>query len=74
MTLNNVNKPNQQIIIVIPREDNVTALKDSYIELEIEAKKTVRDSLADRIKIRSVNLGPIVSLSEFRLTTSNGKH
>ena len=70
-----VNTPNSQIYINIPREDSVISLLNSYLDLNFEAIKKVDNSIyGNGNDIRLVNLGPVAMFSNFKLTTSSGKH
>ena len=72
-----VNTPNSQmyIYINIPREDSVISLLNSYLDLNFEVIKKVDDSrYGNGNDIRLVNLAPIALFTNFKLTTSSGKH
>ena len=70
-----INTPNSQIYINIPREDSVISLLNSYLDLSFEfIKKDDNSRYANGNDIRLVNLGPIALFSNFKLTTSSGKH
>ena len=70
-----VNIPNSQIYINIPREDSVISLLNSYLDLNFEVIKKGDDSrYGNGNDIRLVNLAPIALFSNFKLTTSSGKH
>ena len=70
-----INTPNSQIYINIPREDSVISLLNSYLHLNFEViKKDDNSRYANGNDIRLVNLGPIALFSNFKLTTSSGKH
>ena len=70
-----INTPNSQIYINIPREDSVISLLNSYLDLNFEIIKKADDSkYANGNDIKLVNLGPIALFSNFKLTTSSGKH
>ena len=70
-----INTPNSQIYINIPREDSVISLLSSYLDLNFEVIKKADDSrYGNGNDIRLVNLGPIGLFSNFKLTTSSGKH
>ena len=70
-----INTPNSQIYINIPREDSGISLLNSYLDLNIEVVKRADNSrYANGNDIRLVNLGPIALFSNFKLTTSSGKH
>ena len=69
------NTPNSQIYIIIPREDSVISILNSYLDLNFEVIKKNDDSrYANGNDIRLVNLGPVALFSNFKLTTSSGKH
>ena len=70
-----INTPNSQIYVNIPREDSVISLLNSYLDLNFEVIKRNDDSrYANGNDIRLVNLGPVALFSNFKLTTSSGKH
>ena len=70
-----INTCNSQIYINIPREDFVISLLNSYNDLNFEVIKKTDDSrYGNGNDIRLVNLGPIALFSNFKLTTSSGKH
>ena len=70
-----INTPNSQIYINIPREDSVISLLNSYLDLSFEViKKDDNSRYANGNDIRLVNLGPVALFSNFKLTTSSGKH
>ena len=70
-----INTPNSQIYINIPREDSVISLSNSYLDLNFEVIKRADNSrYANGNDIRLVNLGPVALFSNFKLTTSSGKH
>ena len=70
-----INTPISQIYINIPREDSVISLLNSYFALSFEVIKRADNSrYANGNDIRRVNLGPIALFSNFKLTTSSGKH
>ena len=69
------NTPNSEIYINIPREDSVSSLINSYLDLNFEViKKADKSRYANGNEIRLVNLGPIALFSKFKLTTSSRKH
>ena len=73
--ISTINTPNSQIIINIPREDSVISLLNSYLDLNFDVlKKGENFGFANSNDIRLVNLGPIALFSNFKLTTSSGKH
>ena len=73
--ISTINTPNSQIYINMPREDSVISLLNSYIELNFDVlKATTNNRYADADDIRLINLGPIALFSNYKLTTSSGKH
>ena len=70
-----INTPNSQEYINIPREDSVISLLNSYLDLNFQVIKKVDDSrYGNGNDIRLVILAPIALFSNFKLTTSSGKH
>ena len=70
-----INTPNSPIYINIPREDSVISLINSYLDLNFEVIKRADNSrYGNGNDIRLINLGPIALFSNFKLTTSSGKH
>ena len=70
-----INTPNSQIYINIPREDSVFSLLKSFLDLSFEViKKADNSRYGNGNHIRLVNLGSIALFSNFKLTTSSGKH
>ena len=73
--ISTINTPNSQIYINIPREDSVISLLNSYIEINFDVlKATTSNRYADTDDMRLINLGPIALFSNYKLTTSSGKH
>ena len=73
--ISTMNTPNSQIYIIIPREDSVFSLLNSYIEINFDVLKAVTSNrYADADDIRLINLGSIALFSNYKLTTSSGKH
>ena len=73
--ISTINTPNSQIYTKIPREDSVISLLNSYLELNFDVLQAATGNrYADANDIRLVNLGPIALFSNYRLTTSSGKH
>ena len=73
--ISTINTRNSQIYINIPREDCVISLLNSYLDLSFEVIKRADNSrYANGNDIRLVNLGPIALFSNFKLSTSSGKH
>ena len=70
-----IDTANSQIYINIPREDSVLSLLNSYLELNFDVFHAANnDRYVDANDIRLVNLGPIALFSNYKLTTSSGKH
>ena len=70
-----INTPNSQIYINIPREDSVISLLNSYLDFSFEVIKRADNSrYGNGNDVRLINLGPIALFSNFKLTTSSGKH
>ena len=73
--ISTINTANSQIYINIPREDSVISLLNSYIELNFDVIRVDNSNrYVDANEIRLVNLGPIALFSNYKLTTSSGKH
>ena len=73
--ISTINTPNSQIYINIPREDSVNSLLNSYIEINFDVLKAATSNrYADADDIRLINLGPIALFSNYKLSTSSGKH
>ena len=69
------NTPNSQIYINIPRKDSVISLLNSYLDLNFEVfKKADNSRYANGNDKRLVKLGPIALFTNFKLSTSSGKH
>ena len=70
-----INTANSQIYIKIPREDSVISLLNSYLELNFDVLHAADiNRYVDANDIRLVNLGPIALFSNYKLTSSSGKH
>ena len=70
-----INTTNSQVYINIPREDSVISLLNSYLELDYDVLHAgTNNRYVDGNNIRLVNLGPIALFSNYKLTTSSGKH
>ena len=64
-----------QIFINISREDSVISLLNSYIDLNFDVVQTATNNrYADGNDLRLVNLGTLALFSNYKLTTSSGKH
>ena len=73
--ISTINTANSQVYINIPREDSVISLLNSYLELNFDVLHAATNNrYADGNDIRLVNLGPIGLFSNYKLTTSSGKH
>ena len=69
------NTANSQVYINIPRESSVISLLNSYLELNFDVLHArTNNRYANDNDIRLVNLGPIALFSNYKLTTSSGKH
>ena len=70
-----INTANSQVYINIPREGSVISLLNSYLELRFDVLHAATNNrYVDGNNIRLVNLGPIALFSNYKLTTSSGKH
>ena len=66
---------NSQMYVNIPREDSVVSLLNSYLDLRFNVLHAAsNDRYADGNDIRLVNLGPFALFSNYKLTSSLGKH
>ena len=73
--ISTINTANSQIYINIPREDSVISLLNSYFELNFDVLRVDNSNrYVDANDIRLVNLGPIALFSNYKLSTSSGKH
>ena len=73
--ISTINTPNSQVYINIPREDSVISLLNSYLELNFDVLRADNSNrYLDGDDIRLVNIGPIGLFSNYKLTTSSGKH
>ena len=73
--ISTINTANSQIYINIPREDSVISLLYSYIELNFDVLHAATNNrYVDAKDIGLVNLGPVAIFSNYKLTTSSGKH
>ena len=67
--------PNSQICFIIPRENFVISLLNSYLDLNFEViKKADNSRYGNGNDIRLLTFGAIALFSNFKLTTSSGKH
>ena len=70
-----INTANSQIYNNIPREDSLISLLNSYIDLNFDVlNATTNNRYADGADIWLINLAAIAIFSNFKLTTSSGKH
>ena len=73
--ISTINTTNSQVYINIPREDSVISLVNNYLELNFDVLHAgTNNRYVDGNNIRLVNLGPIALFSNYKLTTSSGKH
>ena len=73
--ISTINTANSQIYINIPREDSVISLLNSYLELNFDVLRVDNSNrYVEANDIRLVNLGPIALFSNYKLTSSSGKH
>ena len=73
--ISTINTANSQIYIKISREDSVSSLLNSYLDLNFDVVHAASNNrYVDGNDIRLVNLGSIALLSNYKLTTSLGKH
>ena len=74
--ISTINTANSQVYINIPREDSVISLLNSYLELNCDVLHAAapNNRYVDGNDIRLVNLGPIALFSNYKLTSSSGKH
>ena len=73
--ISTINTANFQIYINKAREGSLISLLKSYIELNFDVlNATTSNRYADGADIWLINLGAIALFSNFKLTTSSGKH
>ena len=73
--ISKINTPNTQIYINIPREDSLISLLNSYVELNFDVLQAATvNRYADVNDIKLINLAAIALFSNYKLTTSSGKH
>ena len=73
--ISTIDTANSQVHINIHREDSVFSLLYSYLELNFDVIQAASDNrYVDTSDIRLVNPGPIALFSNYKLTTSSGKH
>ena len=70
-----MNTAKSQVYININREDSVISLLNSYLEINFDVLHAATNNrYVDGNDIRLVNLGSIGLFSNYKLTTSSGKH
>ena len=73
--ISTINTASSQIYINIPREDSLISLLNSYIDLNFDVLHANDDTrYVNNDEIRLVNLGPVALFTNYKLTTSSGKH
>ena len=73
--ISTINTANSQVYIKRPREDSVISLLNSYLELNFDVLHAADNNrYVDANDIRLDNLRPIALFSNYKLTTSSGKH
>ena len=73
--ISTINTANSQIYINIPRESSIISLLKSYLELNFDVLHAANiNRYVNDNDIRLVNLGSIALFSNYKLTTSSGKH
>ena len=73
--ISTINTANSQIYINIPREDSLISLLKSYIDLNFDVLNAATNNrYVDADDIWLINLAAIALFSNFKLTTSSGKH
>ena len=73
--ISTINTAISQVYINVPREDSVISLLNIYLELNFDVLHAVTNNrYIDNNEIRLVNLGPVGLFSNYKLTTSSGKH
>ena len=73
--ISTINTTKSQVYIIIPREDSVISLLNSYLELNFNVLHAATNNrYVDGNNIRLVNLGPIGLFSNYKLTAYSGKH
>ena len=73
--ISTINTGNSQIYINIPREDSLSSLLKTYLDLCFDVLYgATNNRYADNNIIRLVNPGPIALFSNYKLTALSGKH
>ena len=67
LEINTTNTANSQIYIIIPRQDSVFSLLNSYPDLFFDVLHAAsNDRYADNIEMKIVNLGPLALFSNYK--------
>ena len=73
--ISTINTANSQIYINIPRKDSLISLLNSYIDLNFDVVHAANNNrYVNNNEIRLVNFCPVALFSNYKLTTSSGKH
>ena len=73
--ISTINTATSQVYINKPREDSVIYLLNIYLDLNFDViHAATNNRYVDGNDLRLVNLGPIALFSNYKLTTSSGKH
>ena len=73
--ISTINTANSQKYIIIPREDSLISLLESYLDLNFDVLHAATNKkYVDADVIWLINLAAIALFSIFKLTTSSGKH
>ena len=73
--ISRINTANSQIYIKMPKENSVISLLPSSLDLNFDFFKAASGNRYAKGNVRGlVNLGPIALFSNYKLTTSSGKH
>ena len=73
--ISTIKTANSQLYIRTPRENSVTSLSNSYLEINFDVLHAAsNDRFADGNDTRLDNLGPIALFSILKITCISGKH
>ena len=73
--ISTINTAKSQVYITIPREDSVISLLNNHLDLNFDVLHAATNNrYSDGDNIGLVNLGRIALLSNYKLTTTSGKH
>ena len=73
--ISTINTPTSQVYFIIPREESVISLLNSYFELNfVVLHAAANNRYADGADKVLINLGPIALFSIYKLTTSSKKY